>query len=276
MIFLFSLALIWIVFAVVQDLRKREVANWLNFSLIGFALCFRFFYSLFSLNGFGFFYQGLLGLLIFLLLGNLLYYSKVFAGGDAKLMIALGTVLPFSQSFLTNLKFFSVFFILFLFVGAAYSLAGSMVLSLRNFQKFKKEFSNQIKKNKKFIIPVLLSAIVLMALGFLEILFLFIGVLVFILPYLYVYAKAVDESCMIKKVKTSELTEGDWLYKNVRVGRNIIKASWDGLRKEDISQLKKKHKFVLIRMGIPFSPAFLISFLILVYLWKTNLWGFLF
>src|SRR3989338_8270060 len=107
-VFLFVLALVWIVFAVVQDLRKREIANWLNFSLIVFALGFRFFYSLFSTEDFRFFYQGLLGFGIFFLLGNLFYYGKAFAGGDAKLMIALGTILPFSESFFVNLEFFSV------------------------------------------------------------------------------------------------------------------------------------------------------------------------
>jgi len=275
-IFLFFLALIWIVFAVVQDLRKREIANWLNFSLIVFALGFRFFYSIFSENGFGFFYQGLLGLVIFLLLGNLLYYGKVFAGGDAKLMIALGTVLPFSEGFLINLEFFSVFFIVFLLVGALYSLTSSIVLSLKNFHKFRKEFSNQARKNKEFIIPALILGLIIMVLGFLESLFLFMGILVFILPYVYIYAKAVDESCMIKKVKVNELTEGDWLYKDVHVGKNVIKATWGGLRKQDINQLKKKHQLVLIRQGIPFSPVFLISFLILIYLWKSGLWNLLF
>ena len=58
---LFGLGLIWILFAVVQDIRTREIANWLNFSLIIFALGFRFFYSLFEMNDFGFFYQGLIG-----------------------------------------------------------------------------------------------------------------------------------------------------------------------------------------------------------------------
>lgn len=274
-IFLLILALIWIVFAIIQDLRKREIANWLNFSLIVFALGFRFFYSLFSSDNFVFFYQGLIGLVIFLVLGNLLYYSKAFAGGDAKLMIALGAILPIHKNFLDNIEFFSVFFIIFLFVGAAYSLVGSLILSLKNFKEFRKEFSNQLKKNKKFIIPIFVIALLIMILGFLESIFFFIGILIFILPYMYIYAKAVDESCMIKRVKTSKLTEGDWLYKDVRVGQKVIKATWDGLRKQDITQLKKKHKFVLIRQGIPFSPAFLISFLILIYFWQTGIWDFL-
>lgn len=271
-VFLIVLALVWIAFATFQDLRTREIANWLNFSLIIFALGFRFFYSLFS-ESFGFFYQGLIGLGIFFILGNLLYYGRFFAGGDAKLMIALGAVLPFSECFSVNLKIFASFFIIFLFVGAIYSIATSIYFSLRNFKKFRKEFSFQLRKNKKLICLVLFLGLVLMILGFLESMFFVLGVLVFILPYLYIYAKAVDEACMIKKIKTSQLTEGDWLYKNVKVGKKTIKASWDGLKKEEIKQLRKKYKIILIRYGIPFSLVFLISFLILIYFWKTGLWN---
>jgi len=97
--------------------------------------------------------------------------------------------------------------------------------------------------------------------------------LIFILPYFYIYAKAVDESCMIRKIKTSQLTEGDWLYKNIKLGKRTIKAKWEGLRKEEIKQLRKKYKMLLIRQGIPFSLVFLISFLILIYFWKTGLWN---
>ena len=268
-LFLFVPALIWIVFAVVQDLRKREIANWLNFSLIIFAMGFRFFYSLFS-NDFGLFYQGILGLMIFFLLGNLLYYGRMFAGGDSKLLIALGAILPISDSFFTNVKFFSIFLIIFLLIGAIYSLVGSLILSFNNFLAFRKEFKNQIRKNKKFTIPIMFFALIIMSLGFMESLLFLLGILIFLAPYLYIYAKAIDESCMIKKISTKNLMEGDWLYKDVRVGKQIIKATWNGLDKEEIKQLKKYHKFVLVRYGIPFSPVFLISFLI--YLWYTGIW----
>ncbi len=275
-VFLFFLAFIWITFAVIQDLRKREIADWLNFSLIVFALGFRFFYSLFSANGFNFFYQGLIGLGIFFLLGNLLYYGKMFAGGDAKLMIALGAVLPLSEGLAVNLKFFSAFFIVFLFVGAVYSLTGSAFLALRNFKKFKKEFRKQFKHNKKIVYISLGISIIFLLSAFVEYILLFFAILIFVSPYVYIYAKAVDESCMIKKVKVGELTEGDWLYKDVKVSGKTIKATWDGLSKEEIKQLKRKHKFVLIRHGIPFSPAFLISFVILFWLWRNDRLGFLF
>ena len=271
-IFLMVLALIWIVFATVQDLRTREIANWLNFSLIIFAMGFRFFYSLFS-ESFGFFYQGLIGLGIFFVLGNLLYYGKFFAGGDAKLMISLGAILPFSEIFSVNLKIFICFLFIFLFVGAIYSIATSVYFSLRNFKKFRREFSVQLRKNRKLLYPVLLLGLIIMVFGFYENLFFFLGVLVFILPYFYVYAKAVDEACMVKRIKTSQLTEGDWLYRDVKIGKKTIRARWSGVKKEEIKKLRKKYKMILIRYGIPFSSVFLISFLILIYFWGAGLWN---
>jgi Flp pilus assembly protein protease CpaA len=101
------LGFIWVLFASIHDWRKKEVANWLNFSLITFTIGFRFFYSLYD-GEWNFFIQGLAGIAVFLLLGNLFYYSRIFAGGDAKLMIALGGVLFFSNSFYENIYYSEV------------------------------------------------------------------------------------------------------------------------------------------------------------------------
>ncbi len=109
-IFLWALALIYIIFAVIQDIKTKEIANWINFSLIAFSLGFRFFYSLFNGIDFSFFYNGLIGLGIFFVIGNILYYSKVFAGGDAKLMISLGAILPISSVITSILQGFFNFF----------------------------------------------------------------------------------------------------------------------------------------------------------------------
>ena len=241
-IFLIIIALIWIIFASIQDLRKREVANWLNFSLIIFALGFRFFYSFF-LENFNFFYQGLIGLGIFFIIGNLLYYGRMFAGGDAKLMIALGAILPLSSDFLININFFILFFLIFLFVGAFYGLIWSGFLSIRNFKEFKKEFSKRLNKNKKIVFFVMFLGLILIVFGLIENLFFSLGILVFIIPYFYLYAKSVDEACMIKEIKTNYLTEGDWLYKDIKIGKKSIKANWDGLTKKQIKEIQRKcHK----------------------------------
>jgi Flp pilus assembly protein protease CpaA len=269
-IFLSALAIVWILFAVVQDLKTREIANWLNFSLIIFALGFRFFYSLFG-GEFGFFYQGIYGLGVFFIIGNLFYYGRIFAGGDAKLMIALGAILPFHNNFYDNLNFFLIFLMIFLFVGAIYTLIGSLWFTLINFKSFKKEFRKQLMKFKKYYSLGISLAVLLALLGFMDEIFLSLGVLFFVFINLYIYAKAVDESSMIRNVGTGKLTEGDWLYKNTKVGKKTIKASWEGLKKQEIRLLKKYHKKIRIRYGIPFSPVFLISFLILIWFWKIGL-----
>jgi len=266
-IFLIVLGIIWISFASIQDLRKREVDDWLSYSLIIFALGFRFFYCLFEKGEFGFFYQGLIGLGIFFVIGNLLYYGRFFAGGDAKLMISIGAVLPLSYSFYNNLKGFLVFFLIFLFAGAIYGLIWSFVLAFSNYKRFKKEFLRQLKRHDIIIKITLVVAGLIFVYGlFMNKLFLIIGILFFIFEYLFIFAKAVEEVCMVKKIKTSKLTEGDWLYQDVKIGKKLIKSKWDGLDKKEIILLKKYKRYVIVKQGIPFVPVFWISFLVWVYL----------
>lgn len=270
-VILIVMALVWLAAASILDLRTREIPNWLSFSLIVFALGFRFFYSLFEADSFSFFYQGLIGFGIFFVLGNLLYYARMFAGGDAKLMIALGTVLPLSESFLFNLETFGLFVLIFLFAGGVYGLVWSIVLSAGNFRSFRREFVRRLNSGRKFVYPVLIFGLLLMLAGFYEFLFFLLGVFVFVMPYFYLFAKAVDESCMVKKVASENLTEGDWLYKDVRVGKKVISAEWDGLNREEIKLLRKNKKDVLVRHGIPFVPVFLIGYLVLLYVYYIKI-----
>jgi len=258
-IFLIILALVWIFFAVIQDLRTREIANWLNFSLIIFALGFRFFYSLFNLD-FGFFYQGIFGLGIFFIIGNMFYYGKIFAGGDAKLMIALGTILPFKNNFYDNLNLFLIFLMIFLFVGLVYTLIGSLWFSFNNFKAFRKEFKKQLRKLKGSYFSGSLLAILLVFLGFVNEIFFSLGVFVFVFVNLYIYAKAVDESSMIRKIKIGKITEGDWLYQNMKVGRKTIKASWEGLKKKEIARIIKNKTFKVIKIMFSSKIFPLLSF----------------
>ena len=274
-IFLWTLALVYIIFAVVQDVRTKEIANWISFSLIIFALGFRFFYSLFDGTDFSFFYNGVIGLGIFFAIGNILYYAKVFAGGDAKLLIALGAILPASVKIFSNLEIFLNFVFIFLFTGFFYVLLSSVLIGIKHFKALKKELSKQLKRNKKLMIILTLFSIILLGIGFLEKLFFMLGILVFFSSYLYLYSKAVDESCMIKKIKSKDLKEGDWFYSDLVLDNKQLKTKWEGVSKKDIKQIVKRYKEVKIRQGIAFSPVFLISFIIFVilYLLDIKLWN---
>lgn len=272
--FLWSLALVWIIFAVFSDMKTREIPNWLNFSLVIFALAFRFFYSLFVHESFSFFYQGLIGFGIFLLLGNLLYYSKLFAGGDAKLFMSLGAVLPIFLNFKDNVKVFVLFLIVYLISGAIYGIFMSIYFGIRNWEKLKKEFCLQLKENRKMIIFFLFMSFVLIFFSFFIWEIFYVGVFCLFMIYFYLYIKSVDESCMVKFLKVSDITEGDWLYEDLEIGKRLIKAKWDGLTNEEISFLFKHVEKVWIRWGIQFAPVFLISFLVVVLVLIYGLFGF--
>ncbi len=270
--FLIVLAFVWIIIAVVQDLRKREIANWLNFSLVAIALSYRAFLSVFFRN-YWYFIYGLIGFGIFFVLANVLYYGRVFAGGDAKLLIGLGAVLPFSLSLFLNLKIFLYFFVLLLFAGSIYGLFFSIVLSYKNREKFSQEFFKQFEKNKKlFQIFIGLAILVLVGVWIIkEYLFMWFSLIIVIFPFLFVYAKAIEESCMIKERKASELTVGDWLAKDVKIGKKLVKQNWEGLSEKELAILQKSKRKVLVKEGIPFTPAFLIAFLVLIWLLKEGI-----
>jgi Flp pilus assembly protein protease CpaA len=268
--FLFLLGLVWIIFASIQDLKTSEISNWLNYSLIIFALGFRLFVSLFG-GDWSWFIQGAIGLGIFFVLSNILYYGKMFAGGDAKLMMALGVVLPIYSTFSANLEIYILFLLIFLVSGFVYGFLGSLYFGFKNFNNLKKEFKKQFKKNKRILLVITFIACLFLVWSFSFAGFFWFGVFLIFISYLYIFVKSVDEACMIKKVKPNKLMIGDWLYKDVKVGNKKIKATWNGLTKKDIALLKKNKKEVLIRYGIRFAPVFLIAYLILFLLLKLGL-----
>ena len=268
------LGVIWLVFASISDVKTTIVANWISFSLIIFVLGFRVFYSLFT-GDFNFLLKGLIGFGIFFVLGNLFYYTRIFAGGDAKIMYSLGPILALSGSLLTNLKIFLAFFIIYLFSGVVYGIIWSAVLMFRNFGSFREKTKETFNRIKIWNYFIMFFGILLMLLGFFKSFSFYFGVIIFILPYLYIYSKAVDESCMVKLIKPNKLVEGDWLYQGVKIGRKTIKSRWGGLTKEQIELLKKRKKLVKIRYGIPFVPVFLIAYILLIIFLKIEIFGLL-
>jgi Flp pilus assembly protein protease CpaA len=275
--FLIAIGIIWIFFAVLQDLKRREVDNLWNFSLIAFALAYRLAFSGYSGN-YWFFINGILGLAIFLFLGNLFYYSRLFAGGDAKLVIALGTILPLSYNWITNFKIFGLFILLFLILGSIYSLIWAVVLVLENFRDFRKQIILQWKKHTilfwiVIIVAVVSSLLIYYASGSTSLSILF-GIVLILFPILFVFAKAVEESGLKKWISPQKLTEGEWLYHDINVAGRKIKASWDGISADELSLIKRKYKKdVLIKEGIPFTPSFLLAFIcLLILFWSFGVW----
>ncbi len=258
--FLFGVALVWIVFAVVQDLRSREIANWVTFSLIAFVLAYRAFFAIF-VNDWRFFAYGVFGILIFVAFGYLFYYLGVFAGGDAKLLFGLGGIFPYSS--FSSLGFYGFGFIILLFsAGIFYTLIYSLFLIARDFSSFRKAFVSEFKKYRFAVYGCLLIFAFLFFVGDI---FRIYSWLVLVFPLVYFHARAVEQACMIKLTAPEKLTEGDWLVSDVRIGRKIIKKTVHGLSIEEILLLRRAGKKVLIKSGVPFAPAFLIALLAFIF-----------
>src|SRR3989344_5748280 len=265
--FLFALAFLFTLFASIQDLKKREVANWLNFSFIAFALAYRAFYSLATKN-LQFFLFGVLGFAIFFIIAHALYYAKAFAGGDAKLLMGFGIIIPYTSY--SSLLILSPIFLFTLFlVGAIYSLLYSIIIITKNKQKFKKEFLSYFRKYKFTLTTSLILFLVSLFLTFIASLIIHLTIL-FLIPLIYVYTKSL-ENCMIKLYNYNGLTEGDWLVNDIKLTKNIIiKKTVHGLSKKDIKLLKKYKRNILIKEGIPFVPAFFITLIIMVFFFLTS------
>jgi Flp pilus assembly protein protease CpaA len=259
-VFFFALALLLVLFATVQDLRIREIANWLTYSLVALVLFFRAIYAVWY-SDLSFFLYGFFGVMLFVLLGYLLYYAGVFAGGDAKLLFGLGGILPYSSVF----DYFSLglFFVFVLFAaGVVYTLLYSVWLVAVNSRAFARDFSKRFFAGRfvfiggvglGFLLALFASRFYLSpAIGFIGVAF----------PLLFFYVKSIEAVCMIRTIHPSQLTEGDWLHRDVRVAGRTIKKTVHGVTYAEVVFLRKHAKRVTIRTGVPFAPAFLITLVI--------------
>lgn len=264
--FLIILGIIYLAVASIQDLRKREVWNWLSFSLIIFALAYRAFYAVLN-SDILFFVYGLVGFVVFIGLGYLFYYARLFAGGDAKLLMAMGAVLPLSNLY-SGLILTGGFVLLLLFAGGVYGLIYSFFMIAGNPRGFAKEFVKQYRKYKILSCASIVAAVVLIIFVFFlgDYVFFLIPGIILLFPLLFAYGKAIENSCMIRSIKTSQLTEGDWLVSSVKVGKKTIRPYWEGLSADELAILRNYRGKVKVRYGIPFVPSFFIAFVILVLL----------
>jgi len=265
-IFLIVLALVCIFSAIAFDFKTREIPNWISFALIIFALAYRAFVSI--LGWTDFFTPGLIGLAIFWCVGEIMCRTG-FGGGDSKLLAALGAVIPFSQSFSTNLFILVFFFFSLMILGAGYSLIYSIVIVLYSPRNFWKKLKKEIKLERKIFFFAFIAIIASLFLIFYHLVFLALTIFFILLPMIFVYAKAVEEM-LVKEISTSKLVPGDWIYEKVKVGNKTITPKITGLNEKQIKLLKKHKKKIKVKDGVPFTPSFLLAIILLIYLWYSN------
>src|SRR3989338_6570030 len=125
--------------AAINDVKKREVPNWVNYGLVIAGLGLGSLHSIVAAD-WRFFIFSLSGALAALALSALMFYTGQCGGGDSKLLIGMGAVL--GLPFTTKPPFLGVEsqFVSFLFnlvaISVAYAIVIGTVLAVKNKKKF--------------------------------------------------------------------------------------------------------------------------------------------
>lgn len=261
-----------LILASAYDLKTTEIPDWIPHAMILSGLFLN------TLNSFiSFDFSKILNSLIlglsFLGFGFLMYYTGQWGGGDAKILAATGflfpslptpskkLILPFPLSYLFNL----------FFIGAAYMLLYAFILSLIK-RKILIKFFEDVKANSKFFaLASILLLITFIFISFVVSLFLNIEFellrsiqssllpLIFSLSVfiLWKFAKSVEEFGFKKRIPVSMLKVGDVLEDS---------KLWEGLTKKEVEKIKRSgKKYVVIKEGVRFAPAFPLALLFTLY-----------
>ncbi len=259
------IAFIALLIGSITDLKNREVPDYVSYSLIFFAFASAIIYSIIQWSYIPI-AQTAMGFIVGYIIAYTMFYLGQWGGGDSKLIMGLGAALGFIFLFLTVI------------VGAVYGLIWSIALAIKHHQKFRKAL--MVLSHKKHILIIRRIALVLLVVLIIitfflvpqeyRLIFFSLIAVAFFMFYLSLFAKVIEQGCMIKDVPVSKLTEGDWIYKNIKIGKKYIAGPKDlGISREQITLLKKyvrlgKIRKVTIKEGIPFIPAFLIAFILVL------------
>ncbi len=202
--------------------------------------------------------------------GFILYYLGQWGGGDAKVLAAVGfllqsgtvqTIFPFQLTFLMNV----------FIVGAAYMIIYSIIFALMN-KKILSAFYSDLKSSINILIIGTISLFVLFMFfnfylaNYFSLAYDFRSIIynsllpVFLTGSLYMvwkFAKAVENVGFRKKISLSKLKVGDVLMES---------KVFEGITARQLSKIKKSgKKFVWVKEGVRFAPAFPLALLFTLY-----------
>jgi Flp pilus assembly protein protease CpaA len=278
---LLGIAFIALIAGTITDIKTREVPDWINYGIMFSGIGLRLIYT--SVN-FEWIYllEGIAGFGICIGIGYAMFYAGQWGGGDSKLLMGLGALIGLSFKF-NPMPLLIVFLFNILLVGSVYGLFYSAVLAVKERKKFAANFKDVMHDKKlmrfrrmKFIILsvfliLLIIAVQKISIDFFVLLVLIIMMLLLYLSfYLVVFVKAVEMSAMFKDISPEQLTEGDWIAKDIVVNKKIIARKKDlGVSKEQIKKLVKlkeqgKIDKIQVKYGMPFVPSFLLAFILSV------------
>ena len=270
------IALIVLIIGSITDIQKREVLDYLSYGLIFVAFAVSGVYSVIAKEYYSIISTGF-GFIIGLSIGFAMFYLGQWGGGDSKLIMGLGAIIGFNPfKALGEINLWLIFLLItILFVGGIYGLVWSSVLAIKNRKVFNKYFVKLYKQvqTARIIVNILVIIGCIITVWIipseLKLFVIIILTAFFLIFYIWIFVRVIEKSCMIKTISIAKLTEGDWINKEIFIGKRYIAGPKDlGISKEQILLLKK-HKIptVQVKEGIPFIPAFLIAYIAILILY---------
>lgn len=260
-----AIALIGSTIAGIWDLKTTEIPDEIPDVMIILGLTIVFIESVFSSN-----YWYLINSLIygigFFCFGFLMYYLGQWGGGDAKILSAIGFLLPFSPLPYDYLFPFPISFLFNVFIiGAVYMLAYAFIFALINRNVISK-FVKDIKGSRKVLsigsIILLISFLALnwffsnyllneqnvLSIVYNSLLLLFASISLFIL---FKFARSVENFGFKMKVPVSKLKVGDVL---------LDSKVFEGITEKELKKIRRSGKrYVWVKEGVRFGLAFPIA-----------------
>jgi len=151
------LVLIYLLIATISDIKTQEIPDFLNFSFIAIGI---FIYATKTIltGEIIYFLTSLITSLSFLTLGLIMYYTRQWGGGDGKILMGLGALIPVYPSILIEIfsprtyKYFGIDLLInLLLIGAIYGLLFATYLGIKHRKEYSKKLKElyKAKKNKK-------------------------------------------------------------------------------------------------------------------------------
>ncbi len=256
----------------ITDLKERIIPNWITYSIIAFGLGGHLIVSLISKSFWPILYS-LAGAAIFFIIAMLMFYTSAWAGGDTKMLIGLGSLLPTYPLILLNWlnpalaiwPFMFTLWINILVFGALIGLAFGVYILIKNWGKFIARIKKIIVSYRLIIHLITITALIPVVTYFLKLqialAIAFIWAVCSIFFYLFIFTKSIEDISMYRTLNPRELTEGDWIVKPVLMGKRLVYSpERTGIIQKDINRLIKLGvKSVKVKEGLPMIPAFLLG-----------------
>ncbi len=275
----FSIAIVGSTIAAVWDLKTTEVPDYVSIITAVSGLLVNL--AMWQFTGeFMYFLASIVVGTSFFALGWLFFLTGVWGGADAFVMGAVGFAMPvlpevFSPLSLATWPFALTLLMNIFIIGAVYTLLFALFKGLSD-KSVVEEYFRDIKNYWKTVLAIFIVYCVVI-IGFSRILvpdqFLnnsltYISVSgPFLLGMLLIYRflKVVENVGMTKKVDVEELSVGDVLAEDVKIGEETISSDRIvGLSEENVEEIRESVETVNIRSGVMFVPAFPVAIILSV------------